>query len=286
MPIDDVPDHTAELVLAALSGQDDLAAVLDGGKTSLDLAVPSDEAHTGRIWLSSVTVAGFRGVGPERTLQIAPGPGLTLVVGRNGSGKSSFAEAVELALTGDSARWAERNSVWRTGWRNLHSPDPCWIVAQLHVDGEAKPVTATRSWPLGAALADAEVTVTSERGRHWSLAQLGLARPLERYRPFLTAAELSRLTDASQRVLPRGCAPESPFRFIVADEPERSIGSATVDGLARVLAALAVRRQVVVFTHDVRLPEAVHRLGPGRVRIVEVTRAQRSVVTLRPASDL
>ncbi|MEU8047585.1 AAA family ATPase [Micromonospora echinofusca] len=198
---DDVPDDTAELVLAALSGQDDLTAALDGGTTSLDLAAPADEAPTGRIWLSSVTVAGFRGVGPERTLQIEPGPGLTLVVGRNGSGKSSFAEAVELALTGDSARWAERNSVWRTGWRNLHSPDPCWIVAQLHVDGTAKPVTVTRSWPLGAALADAEVTVTSEHGRHASLAELGLARPLELYRPFLTAAELGRLTAGTQSQL-------------------------------------------------------------------------------------
>lgn len=198
---DDVPDHTAELVLAALSGQDDLTAALDGGTTSLDLAVPTDEALAGRIWLSSVTVAGFRGVGPERTLQLDPGPGLTLVVGRNGSGKSSFAEAVELALTGDSARWAERNSVWRTGWRNLHSPDPCWIVAQLHVDGVVKPVTVTRSWPLGATLADAEVTVTSAHGRHASLAELGLARPLELYRPFLTAAELGRLTAGTQSQL-------------------------------------------------------------------------------------
>ncbi|MCL7456232.1 AAA family ATPase [Micromonospora sp. MSM11] len=198
---DDVPDHTAELVLAALSGQDDLAAALDGRKTSLEPALPTDEAPAGRIWLSSVTVAGFRGVGPERTLQLDPGPGLTLVVGRNGSGKSSFAEAVELALTGDSARWAERNSVWRTGWRNLHSPDPCWIVAQLHVDGVAKPVTVTRSWPLGATLADAEVTVTSAHGRHASLAELGLARPLELYRPFLTAAELGRLTAGTQSQL-------------------------------------------------------------------------------------
>ncbi|MEU4772698.1 AAA family ATPase [Micromonospora sp. NPDC023644] len=198
---DDVPDHTAELVLAALTGQDDLATALDGGTTSLDLGTSADEAPTGRIWLSSVTVAGFRGVGPERTLQIDPGPGLTLVVGRNGSGKSSFAEAVELALTGDSARWAERNSVWRTGWRNLHSPDPCWIVAQLHVDGVAKPVTVTRSWPLGAALADAEVIVTSDAGRHADLAELGLARPLALYRPFLTAAELGRLTAGTQSQL-------------------------------------------------------------------------------------
>ncbi|MBX7266914.1 AAA family ATPase [Micromonospora sp. Llam7] len=198
---DHVPDDTAELILAALGGADDLAAALDGGKTSLMPGTSTGGGPPARVWLDSVTVAGFRGVGPERTLRISPGPGITLVVGRNGSGKSSFAEAVELALTGDSARWADRNSVWRTGWRNLHHPDPCWIEVRLRVDGVAKPVTVTRSWPNGAALADAEVTVTSDQGRHGDLTGLGLLRPLELYRPFLTAAELGRLTAGTQSQL-------------------------------------------------------------------------------------
>ena len=59
---------------------------------------------------------------PAQTLELRPGPGLTLVVGRNGSGKSSFAEALEVLLTGDSLRWKERAAVWREGWRNLHHP--------------------------------------------------------------------------------------------------------------------------------------------------------------------
>ncbi|PWU43259.1 hypothetical protein DLJ46_32320 [Micromonospora globispora] len=85
--------------------------------------------------------------------------------------------------------------------------------------------------------------------------------------------------------LPRGCAPESPFRFIVVDDPVQSMDPAKVDGLARVLAELAEQRQVVVFTHDTRLPDALGRLDLGQSRIVEVTRAERSVVTLRPGSD-
>ncbi|MEV4198494.1 AAA family ATPase [Micromonospora globbae] len=196
-----VSTATAELVLAALCGDDDLAAALRGDAPSLTLDTPGDRESSAQIWLSAITVAGFRGVGPERTLPIGPGPGITLVVGRNGSGKSSFAEAVELALTGDSARWADRTSVWRTGWRNLHSPDPCWIEVQLRVDGVARPVTVSRSWPLGAGLADAEVSVTSEQGRHADLAELGLARPLALYRPFLTAAELGRLAAGTQSQL-------------------------------------------------------------------------------------
>ncbi|MCM0673888.1 AAA family ATPase, partial [Micromonospora phytophila] len=198
---DDVPDDTAELVLAALSSTDDLAVALDGGKTTLDLGNPGSGEPPAQIWLSSVTVAGFRGVGPERTLAIEPGPGLTLVVGRNGSGKSSFAEAVELALTGDSARWADRTSVWRAGWRNLHAPDPCRIGVELRLDGVATPIRVSRSWVPGAELGAAEVTVASDRGRHTDLAELGLARPLELYRPFLTAAELGRLTAGTQSQL-------------------------------------------------------------------------------------
>ncbi|MEH0985741.1 AAA family ATPase [Micromonospora sp. CPCC 205556] len=198
---DTVPADTAELVLAALSDDDDLAAALAGRPTRLDARPVGTGEPAERIWLTSVTVAGFRGVGTEQTLEIGPGPGITLVVGRNGSGKSSFAEAVELALTGDSARWAEKTSVWRTGWRNLHAPDPCRIGVELRVDGVATPTRVTRAWPADAELADAEVTVTSARGRHGDLAELGLARPLELYRPFLTAAELGRLAAGTQSQL-------------------------------------------------------------------------------------
>jgi hypothetical protein len=47
-------------------------------------------------FLRRLTAQGFRGIGPQATLDLTPGPGLTLVVGRNGSGKSSFAEGLHL----------------------------------------------------------------------------------------------------------------------------------------------------------------------------------------------
>ena len=81
---------------------------------------------------------------------------------------------------------------------------------------------------------------------------------------------------------PRATMEESPFRFVVVDDPVQSMDPAKVDGLARVLEDAARTRQVVVFTHDDRLPEAVRRLGID-ARILEVSRREGSEVELRPA---
>jgi hypothetical protein len=84
--------------------------------------------------------------------------------------------------------------------------------------------------------------------------------------------------------VPRATLPESPFRFIVIDDPVQSMDPARVDGLARVLEGASADRQVMVFTHDDRLAEAVRRLDIA-AEIVEVTRRDASVVELRRALD-
>ncbi len=82
--------------------------------------------------------------------------------------------------------------------------------------------------------------------------------------------------------MPRASLPESPFRFMVIDDPVQSMDPARIDGLARALHAAAKTRQVVVFTHDERLPEAVRLLGlPAHV--IEVLRQPGSVVDTRDA---
>ena len=101
----------------------------------------------------------------------------------------------------------------------------------------------------------------------------------------MSQGELSAL--AVSVFLPRASLPQSPFGFIVIDDPVQSMDPAKVDGLARVLAGTAEERQVIVFTHDERLPEAVRRLGID-ARIMDVKRRAKSKVEIvagRPPSD-
>lgn len=84
--------------------------------------------------------------------------------------------------------------------------------------------------------------------------------------------------------LPRVSLPDSPFGFVVIDDPVQAMEPAKVDGLARVLDEVARARQVIVFTHDDRLAQSVRRLGI-EARIVEVTREQGSKVSVTSVLD-
>jgi hypothetical protein len=82
--------------------------------------------------------------------------------------------------------------------------------------------------------------------------------------------------------IPRATLAASPFRFLVIDDPVQAMDPAKVDGLAQVLQDVARTQQLIVFTHDDRLPEAVRRLGIP-ARILEVSRRPGSIVDVRPA---
>lgn len=84
--------------------------------------------------------------------------------------------------------------------------------------------------------------------------------------------------------LPRATTAGSPFRFIVLDDPIQAMDPAKIDGFVRVLVELAKDRQVVVLSHDDRLPQVV-RLLAVEARIVEVHRDTNSVVTVAGCQD-
>ncbi len=95
----------------------------------------------------------------------------------------------------------------------------------------------------------------------------------------LSQGELNAMT--LSLFLPRVLLGATPFGFVIVDDPVQAMDEARVDGLARVLTEVGRHRQVVVFTHDARLPEAFDRLDlPHSKR--RVTRGVSSSVVVSP----
>jgi GNAT superfamily N-acetyltransferase len=107
-----------------------------------------------KVFLTGLSVEGFRGIGKKVSVPLRPRAGLTVITGRNGSGKSSLAESIELLLTGDNARWADKkkNSELRKGWRNLHHSGPTQIEVELLAVGMPM-IALTRKLPFVQYLA-------------------------------------------------------------------------------------------------------------------------------------
>lgn len=212
---DSVTDETVYLVAAALQGDDALADQLGEGAPTLNGpgGRPDDSPAPLRAFLRSITVSGFRGIGPCATLELNPYHGITVISGRNGCGKSSFAEALEYALTGDSYRFANRARHWRDSWRNLHAGEPAAIKIDFAMEPDDERTGSKASvgvqWTAGAELSDC---------RRWSqihgevqqpVDALGWDQSLVTHRPLMSYDELgglledgpSALYDALNRLL-------------------------------------------------------------------------------------
>ncbi|MEE2047033.1 chromosome segregation protein SMC, partial [Nocardiopsis tropica] len=67
--------------------------------------------------------------------------------------------------------------------------------------------------------------------------------------------------------LPRTLVEGNPFGFLLLDDPVQAMDTETVEGLSSVLAEVGRHRQLIVFTHDTRLSDALRRLGlPATIR--------------------
>jgi energy-coupling factor transporter ATP-binding protein EcfA2 len=84
--------------------------------------------------------------------------------------------------------------------------------------------------------------------------------------------------------IPRATSPESPFRLLVLDDPIQAVDPSKIDGFLQVLTELAADRQVIVLTHDDRLPAAI-RTTRTAARIIQVTRGANSSVNGADSSD-
>jgi DNA repair exonuclease SbcCD ATPase subunit len=186
----DLPKEAYDLVLITVLGEGPAGAV--EGDPPVTSAAGRPQGAAG-AYLTSISVTGFRGIGEPAVLELVPGPGLTIVTGRNGSGKSSFAEAAELALTGTNQRWATRTDEWRDGWRNLHTTGERYIRVGLGLDGHRGGGTLECHWAADADLDDRTSFFQRHGERRRPVAELGWDPPMQLYRPFLSYAELGAL---------------------------------------------------------------------------------------------
>jgi hypothetical protein len=79
--------------------------------------------------------------------------------------------------------------------------------------------------------------------------------------------------------LPRATAANSPFRFVVLDDPIQAMDPAKIDGFVQVLSEIAKTHQVIVFSHDDRLASVIRETGVD-ARLIEVVRESGSKVTV------
>jgi recombinational DNA repair ATPase RecF len=243
----ELSEQAKMFILAALDSEESLAGALStepDTKSPPPVVEPVDQAEREPVgaFLTSIEVAGFRGIGPRAKLRLHPGPGLTVVAGRNGSGKSSFAEALELALTGESYRWrAEKAAVWTGAWRNIHQGTPCEIRIGLAEEGSGSTAVGL-NWDKAAELGDRKVWVQRAGGKQETgLATLGWGSALDLYRPILSSDELSTLLEAKSSQL--------------FDELEKLLGLQQVkDAQARLAAALKRLQEPEVEARAVKVP--------------------------------
>ena len=108
-----------------------------------------------------------------------------MVVGRNGTGKSSFAEGLEFTLTGHNSRWQDsRSTAWKGSWRNLHHEGPASITARFSIDGATDDKNVTLRWPDGDTDWDSGIVE--------GLDELSWGDAIVHHRPLLSHSQLSR----------------------------------------------------------------------------------------------
>ena len=294
--------RVADILLSACHGREPLKAFLDEGQS---VSGSTSTPATTRIeppgtYLQSLQVSGFRGIGASVQLNFRPGPGLTLIVGRNGTGKSSFAEGLELLLTGDTLRWSGKTQIWSQCWRNLHQTDSTSLQAEFLVEGQSAPVKLSRSWPSGSALEQGQTVVKSPGRSDASLSDIGWAQALLVHRPILSYNEIgsmfsegpSKLYDALSTIL----GLEDLVEVAKSLKEERGARESLVKDVAKRASEL---RQQLEPLHDERAVKCREALGKkvidlkGLAEVLEGAPGQdnhsqvsllRELSTLRPPS--
>ena len=155
-----------------------------------DVAVQSHGAY-----ITSIAAEGFRGIGRRAELPLEEGPNLTLVYGANGSGKSSFVEALDVLLYGDTGRFRTADSEWRRAWPNAHSPVSGMVEATFTVPDQANSMPLSRAWTSSQLLGASGFTGAYDSSPDDTMRKLGWLQSRDNFRPIIGYAELGPLFD-------------------------------------------------------------------------------------------
>lgn len=160
-----------------------------GSDTAETGTAATSSAASGRVYLDSLAVNGFRGIGPRARLSLGPRPGVNLVVGRNGSGKSSLADAIEAGFTGTRAHRPGQDATRGGHWANLHNAESPKIELKLAIGGDTGNSTLTRTW-TSEEFGSSEATFKRPGHGTVPLAEAGWDTALADHRPFLSYTDL------------------------------------------------------------------------------------------------
>ena len=136
---------------------------------------------TDPIYLQTISVQGFRGIGKNIDINLDPVPGVTVISARNGVGKSSVSEAVELVLTGQITRIDKPQADLGRSLQHADTKFPCLVTLTTN-DGTTLEYKAKNP---GAKVAASKV----KTGTGSTLESVPWASALLRFRPFIGVAE-------------------------------------------------------------------------------------------------
>ncbi len=190
----------AEVVAARLARATLAVRVRALLQEAMDETATPPASTVGRIRLDSVQVSGYRGISGQARLKLTPGDGVNLVVGRNGSGKTSLAESIETAFTGTNTRWKRDDRSRREVWRNLHDPTAPRLELRLAISGDEGRSTLTRTWP-GEAFEDSIGELRRPGHGRLPADQADWAQALTDYRPFLSSSDLGTVLNGKPLAL-------------------------------------------------------------------------------------
>lgn len=162
-------------------------------------AASSAPADGGRVFVTGISIEGFRGIGPPATLSLDARPGLILVVGPNGCGKSTFAEGAERALTGTTVRWDGAGGDARANWRNVHHEQRAKVAISLRGAQDGVDSTIAVEWGANDQFDVARRTI-KPAGAQVAVVERWLAA-LEVFPPLLPYAALDAVVSGTASAL-------------------------------------------------------------------------------------